>query len=326
MIRSALRHLWALGLTGVHDFDQRKCFAAVQNLHARGELKLRVLKSIPFEDLHHAIGLGLRSGFGNNFLRIGSIKFFADGALGPHTAAMLEPYEDDPDNRGMLLLDAEELYEHGRKAVENGLSIAVHAIGDRANHEVLNAIAQLRDYERQKNIPAQRHRIEHVQVIHPQDSRRLAELGIAASMQPIHAISDMTMADQFWGQRAKLSYAWRTQLDNGARLVFGSDAPVESPNPFWGIHAAITRRGPQAPAGEPGWYPEQVLDRRQAVEAYTRGPALAAGLEAAQGSLAPGVGADLIVLDQDPYSCSAEELYAMLPVATMVAGEWVYQQ
>lgn len=324
-IQSALPHLWALGLTGVHDFDRRACFAALQNLHTRGELKLRVLKSIPSEDLHHAIGLGLRTGFGDDYLRIGSVKFFADGALGPHTAAMIDPYEGDSVNRGMLLLDGEELFEHGRKAVDNGLSLAVHAIGDRANHEVLNAITQLRDYESQRNLKAGRHRIEHVQVIHPQDTGRLAELGIVASMQPIHAISDMHMADRYWGKRAELSYAWRTQLNNGARLAFGSDAPVESPNPFWGIHAAITRKKPSGSEGAAGWYPEQTLNRSQAFEAYTRGPAYTSGLEEKQGRLMPGACADLIVLDRDPFSCLFEELYDMLPVATMVAGEWVHR-
>ncbi|MBN2549581.1 MAG: amidohydrolase, partial [Anaerolineales bacterium] len=165
-IRQALPYLWSVGLTGVHDFDRRRSFAALQLLHQSGELRLRVLKSIPLEDLPLAAELGLRSGFGDDYLRIGQVKAFMDGALGPHTAAMFQPFLDEPDNRGMLFMDAEELYEHGKVAVENGLPLAVHAIGDRANHEVLEAFANLRQLERSR-FPAQkplRHRIEHVQL------------------------------------------------------------------------------------------------------------------------------------------------------------------
>ena len=156
--------LWGMGLTGAHDFDRRRCFMALQTLHRRGDLRLRVVKSIPIDDLPHAVALGLRTGFGDDTLRIGAVKVFADGALGPRTAAMLQPYVGEPDNQGMLLLDAEELYERGRLAVENGLSLAVHAIGDRANHEVLDAFAQLKKLDAGKDL---RHRIEHVQLIHP---------------------------------------------------------------------------------------------------------------------------------------------------------------
>jgi len=153
--------LWRMGLTGVHDFDRRTCFMALQQLHARGKLKLRVTKSIPLESLEHAVELGLRTGFGDDWLRIGSVKAFMDGALGPRTAAMLQPYLDEPQNRGILNMDAEELFEAGRRAVEAGLSMAVHAIGDRANHEVLEAYDQLRRFERDRNLPPLRHRIEH---------------------------------------------------------------------------------------------------------------------------------------------------------------------
>jgi predicted amidohydrolase YtcJ len=138
-IFSAQSKLWEMGLTGVHDFDGRTCFAALQQLHTAEKLKLRVVKSIPLESLSYAIGLGLRTGFGDDWLRIGSIKAFADGALGTRTAAMLKPYEGEPENRGLLMLDSEALFEQGQLAVENGLSLAVHAIGDNANHEVLKA-------------------------------------------------------------------------------------------------------------------------------------------------------------------------------------------
>jgi len=324
-IRTVQPKLWQMGLTGLHDFDQARCFAALQILKAGGALRLRVVKGIPLEGLSYAVKLGLRTGFGDDFLRIGSIKAFADGALGPCTAAMFQPYEGELTNKGMLMLDAEELYEHGRLAVQNGLSMAVHAIGDRANHEVLNAFDQLRKYEAANGLPPLRHRIEHVQLIHPEDAPRLAELGIIASMQPIHTTSDMLMADRYWGARAALSYAWRTQLDHGAILAFGSDAPVESPNPFWGLHAAVTRRRQDGTPGTQGWHPAQRLTITEALHAYTAGPAYAAGMELSLGKLMPGFLADLLILDKDPFTCDPEDLYNIKPLATMVGGDWVWE-
>jgi len=326
-IEKAQLLLWKMGLTGVHDFDRRDSFMALQGLHAHGKLKLRVLKNIPIELLDQAYELGLRAGFGDDWLRVGSVKAFMDGALGPHTAAMFQPYIGEGENRGILNMDGEELFEHGRKAAQVGLGMTVHAIGDRANHEVLNAYEQLRSYERENNLPALRHRIEHVQVLHPDDVARLGRMNIIASMQPIHATSDMLMADQFWGERSRLAYAWRTQLDHGARLAFGSDAPVEAPNPFWGLHAAVTRRRADGSPSAEGWYPEQKLTMAEALEGYTLGPAYAANMEDRLGRLAPNHLADLIVLDasQDPFTCEPDELLAMQSSATMVGGEWVYQ-
>lgn len=326
-IQRAMPHLWQLGLTGVHDFDRSRCFSALQVLHHRHDLRMRVLKSIPLESLPHAVELGLRSGFGDDILRIGSVKLFADGALGPHTAAMLQPYDDEPDNQGFLMMDAEELYEHGRLAVENGISMAIHAIGDRANHEVLNAYAQLREFERTLPSLSQnqlRHRIEHIQILHPDDISRFSQLNLIASMQPIHATSDMLMADRFWGTRSEYAYAWRSQLNQRVPLVFGSDAPVESPNPFWGIHAAVTRRRADGTPSVQGWYPEQRLSVDEALYAFTTGPAYAAGMEDRLGKLAPGYLADLLILNADPYSCPPEELSNIKPRATMIGGEWVY--
>jgi predicted amidohydrolase YtcJ len=322
-IRAAMPVLWGFGLTGVHDFDRRRCFMALQALHGRGDLRLRVVKSIPLDDLAHAAGLGLRSGFGDDWLRIGSVKAFADGALGPQTAAMLQPYDGSTDERGMLLLDAEELFEHGRTAAESGLSMAVHAIGDRANHEVLDAYAHLRTYESERGLPHLRHRIEHVQLLHPDDAGRLAALGVIASMQPIHATSDMLMADRYWGGRADLAYAWRTQLERGAALAFGSDAPVESPNPFWGIHAAVTRRRADGTPGPRGWYPQQRLSVAEALAGYTRGAAYAAGMEDRLGMLKPGFLADALVLEADPFEIEAQAIKDIRPAAVMAGGEWV---
>jgi len=324
-IEKAQPILWKMGLTGVHDFDRRDSFMALQQLHAQKKLKLRVLKNIPVELLNEAHALGLRGGFGDDLLRIGNVKAFMDGALGPHTAAMFQPYIGEGENRGILNMDGEELFEHGRKAAQVGLGMTVHAIGDRANHEVLNAYEQLRNYESENRLPHLRHRIEHVQVIHPDDAPRLGKMKIVASMQPLHATSDMLMADAFWGsERSRLAYALKAQWDFGAPLALGSDAPVESPNPFLGLHAAVTRRRADGSPSAEGWYPEQKLTMAEAWAGYTLGAAYAAYMEDRLGRLAPDHLADLIVLEKDPFTCNADELLTLQSSATMVAGEWVY--
>lgn len=324
-IEAALPNLWKLGLTGAHDFDYRTGFMALQILDRSQRLKLRVTKSIPVELLSHASALGLRTGFGSDTLRVGSVKVFMDGALGPRTAAMLDPYLNEPENRGILNMDGEEFFELGRQAAEVGLSMTGHAIGDRATHEILNGYELLRKYERAHNLPALRHRIEHVQLLHQDDANRLGKLGIIASMQPIHATSDMVAAEKYWGTRVGLSYSWRTQLDSGAVLAFGSDAPVEAPNPFWGLHAAVTRRRSDGYPGVQGWHSEQCLTMREALEGYTVGAAYAAGMEDRVGRLSPGHFADLIVLEKDPFTCLPDELLTMNSVATMLGGDWLWQ-
>lgn len=324
-IQKAQPILWKMGITGIHDFDRRDSFMALQSLRASSKLKLRVNKNIPVESVEQANELGLRTGFGDEWLWIGSVKAFMDGALGPHTAAMFHPYENEPDNKGILNMDGEELFEHCRKAADVGLSMTVHAIGDRANHEVLNAYEQLRKYETEKGLPHLRHRIEHVQVIHPDDAPRLAKLNVVASMQPIHAPSDMFAADRFWGNRSSLAYAWRTQLNYGAPLAFGSDAPVESPNPFLGLHAAVTRRRADGSPSAEGWYPEQKLTLAEALSAYTLGAAYAANAEHRLGKLAENYLADLIVLDRDPFEIDPNHLLTLESTATMINGEWVLQ-
>jgi len=325
-IEKAQPILWKMGLTGVHDFDRRDSFMALQQLHAQHRLKLRVLKNLPVELLNEIEAIGLRGGFGDDMLRIGNIKVFMDGALGPHTAAMFQPYLGEDENRGILNMDGEELFEHGRKAAQVGLGMTVHAIGDRANHEVLNAYEQLRTYETENHLPHLRHRIEHVQVIHPDDAPRLAQLNVVASMQPIHATSDMYMADQFWGpERSRLAYALKAQLDFGAPLALGSDAPVESPNPFWGLHAAVTRRRADGSPSAEGWYPAQKLSFAEAFAGYTLGAAYAAYMEDHLGRLAPDHLADLIVLEKDPFTCNPTDLLTLESSATMLNGEWVYR-
>jgi predicted amidohydrolase YtcJ len=318
--------LLRMGVTCVHDFDTSRCFAALQVIHQEGNLNLRVVKGIPLQDLPHALALGLRTGFGDDHLIVGSVKMFEDGALGPRTAAMLEPYSGEINNSGILTLNVEQIMDYAVQAVENGLSLAIHAIGDRANREVLDAYAQIRDYESRRGFPKLRHRIEHVQLLHPDDQSRLAQLHIIASMQPVHATSDMRMAERYWGNRCKDAYAWRTILKNQTTLAFGSDAPVESPNPFLGLHAAVTRCRLDGANIPQGWYPDQKISLHEAVQAYTLGAAYAGGMENRIGKLVPGFFADLIVLKENPFEVPPEALSSIEPEATMSDGKWVWQK
>ncbi len=323
----AQRRAWAAGLTALHDYDNPSCLVALQVLRERGELGLRVLKQINDPWIEHAHALGLRFGFGDVWLRLGALKIFADGALGPRTAHMIEPYEGEPDNYGLVVTDKEQMYELVSRASAAGIPATIHAIGDRAVHDVLDVYEAVRAEEAARGIPrtARRHRIEHVQLIHPDDAGRLGALGIIASMQPIHATSDYEMADRYWGARARWSYNWRLQLEAGAVLAFGSDAPVEPFAPLPGIFAAVTRRRADGSPGPEGWYPEGRLDMETTLRAFTQGPAYAAGWEHDLGMLAPGYLADLIVLDRDLYTISPDEILETRVLGTMVGGEWKHR-
>lgn len=320
-LERAQENLLAWGITSVHDFDTWECYQALHHLEESGKLKLRVLKSIPFSQLEEAILAGLRSSAGSERLRIGWLKLFADGALGPQTAAMQRPYEGLHAS-GMLFLNAQVITEIGQRAMRAGISTAIHAIGDRANREVLNGYTQLISEGLVDPLPL-KPRIEHVQIIEPDDMRRMAEMGITASMQPIHAISDRTTAEKYWGDRCRNAYAWQSVLKYGNRLIFGSDAPVESPNPFWGLYAAITRQPLEHRDEKPAWYPQECLSLRQALEAYIKQPPIASGRAQLLGMLAEGYLADLIVLPKDIFKASAGEIREMQPQRVMSSGEWV---
>jgi predicted amidohydrolase YtcJ len=273
--------------------------------------------------LDQAIDMQAHTGFGSDHLWLGAVKGFADGALGPQTAAMLLPYEGSTTNFGTLQLKADDVFELGMRAVPNGLSLAIHAIGDRATHEVLNGFGMLREYERRMGLPSLNHRIEHLQLMHPDDLLKVRQLDLTASMQPQHATSDRFIAEQYWGSRSKYAYLFKTMVTSGARLIFGSDAPVETPNPFLGIHAAVTRSRPGDSSSSTGWYPDEKLTLAQALEAYSITPAVVAGRSKQFGSLTAGSKADLIVLEQDPFNLPPSELYTVSPSAVMVDGNWV---
>ena len=321
---AALPAAWGCGLTGVHDLDGIRALRAWQILRERGHRGLRVCKSIPSNRLDEAIATGLRSGFGDDMLWIGGVKLFADGALGPRTAWMLAPYENEPDNLGMPLMAPEELRATVTRASRHGLACFVHAIGDRANREALDALALARAEEKDGERRL-RHRIEHVQVIDPEDAPRFAELQVVASVQPVHATSDYPMVDRFWGrERGRWAYAFESLRRAGAVLAFGSDTPVEPIPPLAGLHATVTRRRADGSPGAEGWQPQERLSVAEAIRGFTRGAAFAGGVEDRLGSLAPGMLADLVVLAEDPFAVDPMDLAGLPVLATMVGGRFVH--
>jgi predicted amidohydrolase YtcJ len=326
-LRKGISEAHRLGLTGVHDPGHPIVLAALQVLRARDELGLRTLVHIPADDLDAALRLGLRSGLGDEYLRIGGIKLFADGALGPQSAHMLVPYEGTTGDTGIPTLTADELRDIVSRARAGGLSIAAHAIGDAANRGVLDAVERAQAEKPTLKIhPRLPDRIEHVQLLHPDDLPRLARLGVVASMQPIHATSDMEMAERHWGRRCDLSYAWRSVLDSGACLAFGSDCPVETLDPLPGIHAAVTRRRHDGSPGSEGWIPGQRLTVTEAVHAYTLGAAHASGEAGLKGSLSPGKLADVTVLSRDIFAIEPMEILDSRVMMTIFDGRIVYAE
>jgi predicted amidohydrolase YtcJ len=331
-VRRGLQAVAASGLTGFHDCEGPAAFAAFQQLDAAGALPVRVLMLLALATLPESIAVGLRSGFGGDRLRVGPVKIFSDGSLGSQTAEMLAPFEGAPDNYGVATIAQPDLEAAILAASGAGIAVAVHAIGDAANRRVLDAFARARQAESgQATLPGGpdadgyrlyrlRHRIEHAQLVDPTDWPRFRELGVIASMQPIHATSDMEAADRLWGARAgQGAYAWRSLKRAGARLAFGSDCPVETFAPLLGIHAAVTR---QDAAGRPpgGWYPQERLSVAEAVRAYTRDAAYAAGEDHLKGSLEPGKLADFVLLDHDIFTGDPAAIATTGVSATVVGG------
>jgi predicted amidohydrolase YtcJ len=324
-----MRAMNRCGLTGVHCMDGGggiESFKAYQRLRQQQRLTLRIVKQLPAAALDAAVQAGIRSGLGDAWLRIGGIKIFADGALGPRTAAMLEPYENEPENRGISTLEREALIEMVLTSNANGLAAVVHAIGDRANHDVLDAFELSRRQAApdgaSRTRPPLRNRIEHAQILHPADIPRFTELDVIASVQPIHATQDMAMADAHWGKRSATAYCTRSLRDAGARLAFGSDSPVETFDPLVGMHAAVTRRRADGTPGPDGWYPEQRVGIDDAIRAYTIGAAYAGGIEREVGSLEAGKLADLVLLSRDLTATPPDELLSVRVERVMVNGAW----
>lgn len=326
-IQAALAEAARFGVTGVHDMGTSAAELRVyQKLASRGELTTRILAVTPIEQWEAPARTGIMAGFGNDWLRTGALKGFADGSLGSTTALFFEPYNDAPHTSGLpaaMMFPEGNMLKMALGADAAGLQLCIHAIGDKAIH----GIFQVYDAVRKRNGERPRRwRIEHAQHIHPGDFASFARLGVIASMQPYHAIDDGRWAEKRIGhERGKGTYAFRTLLDKGARLAFGSDWTVAPLDPLTGIYAAVTRRtlDDKNPGG---WYPEQKITLAEAIEAYTMGSAYAEGSEALKGSLTPGKLADVVVLDRDLFRSAPEKLNAARVVITIVGGMEIYRR
>lgn len=332
-LRNHVNRLHQLGITAVHDQRMKDgtegpvMLAAYQLLCEQHALKLRINCNIAAHQLPELAALGLRGGFGNDWLRLGHVKVFADGSLGSRTAWMLSPFEaqsgDAAANIGVNVTPPTQMAQEFRRATQLGFPISVHAIGDRAIRTVLDIFDELDGQEPPPTIP---HRIEHVQTIARDDIPRLGRLDLTASVQPIHLIDDRDLADRYLGDRAALTYAFRSLQDQGARLAFGSDAPVADCNPFVGIHAALCRRPPAAPQA---WFAEESISLHEAICAYTSNTAHASGWQSTIGSLSLGNSADLIVLDRDLFELSGsphqvDSIVDTQVLLTLIGGEIVH--
>ena len=309
--REGIKLANARGVAAIHDKDGwLGAHAVFGRIHERDGLTLRVWQSLPYDHVDRLAELRLRAGLGDDYLRLGYLKAFMDGTLGSQTAWML-------DGSGVCITSGAELAEIVRAAAAAGWPVAVHAIGDRANREALDAFATTREAWSPLGL---RQRIEHAQCVDPTDLARFAELGVACSVQFSHAPSDRDLAERFWGERLDGTYAFATLLRSGAVVANGSDAPVEELAPLAGIAAGVRRTIDDRPA----WRPDQALTVEQALHASTVAPAWLAGDERRRGRLLPGFLADLVVLDRDPVRCPPDELPELEVVATMVGGRWVH--
>jgi predicted amidohydrolase YtcJ len=287
-IGAGCRKLASLGLTGVHSVVDADDTRVLDIAGGRGDLTLNLVRMREIRSL--ADLEPLEPAPGTPF-----IKIFVDGALGSQSAAMMEPYCGNPESTGIVTTSRPDLEKMVFRSMDKGFWLAVHAIGDRANKDVLDVFEEARRrYPESKAIL----RVEHVQVLREEDIPRFGALGAIASMQPIHLVGDMDVADRYWGDRSRNAYAFKAISGTGGTLAFGSDAPIESPDPLRGIHAAVTRRDPSRP-GHPAWYPDQCLTVAEVLDCYTLHAARAGGEGNLAGAIRPGLRADFTVLDKN---------------------------
>ncbi|MBW2562477.1 MAG: amidohydrolase [Deltaproteobacteria bacterium] len=299
----AAKALHRRGVTGIHDVrlmadeDGASAFQTFQKLEQEGRLDLRSWVTLPGQQLDNIIDLGLRTGFGNDRLRVGHVKFFSDGGMGARTAWMIDPYLDA--QRGMPLIDMDVLAKDIDKADNAGLAVMVHAVGDRANRELINIFEALESRRTLSGSPspAIAHRIEHVQMLRPEDADRLGDLNLALCVTPANMVLDINLIDLALGEKGKWTYAFRQLMDTGAPVMFSSDCPVCDPDPLLGIHASVARlRADGTPEG--GWYPNSRVTVAEALKAYTLTPAVVHNAGDI-GSIAPEKRADLVVLNKN---------------------------
>jgi hypothetical protein len=320
-VLQAQEHALRLGITGAHTCERYQQWEAFEALDREGALKVRVYHLLPPDDLDEAAAAGVRPGQGSERLWAGHMKLYADGSLGAGTALLHEPYTDEPENCGLAVLDFQLLQEKIELAYRRGFHVGIHAIGDKAVTHCLHAIAGAR-----KAHPGpRRDRIEHVQIYRPEDLALFVELGIVGSVQPRFLSTDWCVAEKRWGAgRCQTGYAWRSLMDAGVPLLFGSDAPVEPMDPILGLQAAVTR---QTPAGDPpgGWFPAQRLTLAESLAGFTTMPAWVSGREDRSGSVRVGNWADLTVFARDLFATPEGEWPSVPVEMTVVNGEVAFQ-
>ena len=323
--RAATEYAAELGVTSVQDMSAGNDIGVYQTLLDRGELKTRIYAVSPLPAWERLVSTGVRAHFGSEMLRMGGLKGFADGSLGSTTALFYDPYQDAPDTSGIA---GDEMYPEGamltrvREADKAGLQVMIHAIGDRANDLILTIFEQV---EREDGKRDRRFRIEHAQHLRRQDIPRFARDNVVASMQPYHAIDDGRWAEKRIGkERAKTTYAFRSLLDSGAVLAFGTDWTVAPINPMSSIYAAVTRRTLDG-KNPKGWVPEQKISVEEAVRAYTVGSAYAEFQEPVKGTITPGKLADLVILSRDIFKIDPKDIETTKVVMTILDGRVIYE-
>jgi predicted amidohydrolase YtcJ len=329
-VRAALAEARSVGVTSVVDMDgsdagtRRQLFRLYQRLERTGQLTLRVDLRWPLASWKSLADLGVERGFGSQWVRIGGLKGFVDGSLGSSTARMFDSFLNEPDSTGVYVTPPAKLREYIEAADRAGLAVAVHAIGDRANADLLDVFAAVIAKNGPRN---RRFRVEHAQHLRPQEYKRFKELGVIPSMQPYHAIDDGRWAEGRIGKkRCASSYAFRSLVDAGARLAFGSDWSVAPLDPLLGVDAAVNRRTLDGKHPD-GWFPDQKISVEQALEAYTQGSAYAAGRDRELGTVEPGKLADVVVLSRDILAREERDRIAETKVdLTVVGGKVVYER
>jgi len=326
MIHAAMDEARRFGVTSVHDISGTEDVRAYQTLAARRELTLRIYCITPLPQWEAPATAGLRAGFGNDWIHLGALKGFADGSLGSTTALFEQPFTDAPETSGLpneMMLPEGNMLKMALGADKAGLQLAVHAIGDKANRIMLDIYTEVAKQNGSRG--DRRWRIEHAQHLRPDDFARFAQLGVIASVQPYHAIDDGRWAEKRIGhERCKTTYAFRTFLDHGVRLAFGSDWTVAPMNPMLGLYAAVTRATLDG-KNPNGWFPEQKLTLQEAIEAYTMGSAFAEFREKEKGSITPGKLADVVILDTDVFAIAPEKIKDAAVRYTVVDGKVVYE-
>lgn len=319
-LKNGMKLAFQNGLSGVHCMETIKDYEVYQTMNLSEDLKLRINFYLPIRYLDHVISLGMKSGFGNKWVRFGGMKIFLDGTLGSQTAHMIAPFDHvSPDHYGTEIIGQEKVTELVLKAARQDVACAIHAIGDMANRKALNA------FDHQKKVLPEKHlrqRIEHCQLIHPEDMARFGTLGVIASMQAIQIPEDIDAANKYWNDRARWAYPFRSLLNSGAMIALGSDTPIETCNVFEGIHAALRRTKRNS---KESWFPEQTMKLQEIIHAYTMGAAFASGEEKIKGSISAGKLADLMVISDDIFNCSPEDIPCITVQKMIVGGEFVYE-